>query len=156
MWLVEIHNIPFVALELRFRGGAAIDPANKAGETNLMMALLEEGSGTTTAHGFATAKESLAASFSYESYQDAVSVSARFLTENRDEAILLLRQSLVMPNFDDDAVERVRAQLLTDLKSSENDPEDIVGKVFSAEDYGAHPHARDDSGMKETVSALTS
>ena len=54
MWLVKDHNIPFGALELRFSGGAAIDPANKAGETNLVMALLEEGSGTITAHGFAT------------------------------------------------------------------------------------------------------
>lgn len=155
VWLVEDHNIPFVALELRFKGGASIDPVEKAGATNLMMALLEEGSGDLTAQDFAAAKERLAASFSYESYQDAVSISARFLTENRDEAVALLRQSLLTPNFDIDAVERVRAQVLTGLKSSETDPEDIVGKAFNAEAYGSHPYGRDDSGTKETVSALS-
>lgn len=56
VWLVEDHNIPFVALELRFKGGASIDPGEKAGATNLMMALLEEGSGDMTAQDFAAAK----------------------------------------------------------------------------------------------------
>ena len=30
-WLVEDHNIPFVALELRFIGGTAIEPMEKRG-----------------------------------------------------------------------------------------------------------------------------
>ena len=44
-WLVEDHNIPFVALELRFVGGTAIEPMEKRGVTQFMMGLLEEGSG---------------------------------------------------------------------------------------------------------------
>ena len=44
-WLVEDHNIPFVALELRFIGGTAIEPMEKRGVTQFMMGLLEEGSG---------------------------------------------------------------------------------------------------------------
>ena len=44
-WLVENHDIPFTALEIRFRGGAALDSPEKAGATNLMSALIEEGSG---------------------------------------------------------------------------------------------------------------
>ena len=54
-WLVEDHSIPFVALELRFRGGAALDLPGKRGATNLMMALLEEGSGDLDSRGFARA-----------------------------------------------------------------------------------------------------
>lgn len=45
-WLVEDHSIPFVALELRFRGGASLDPEGKRGVTNLMVGLLEEGAET--------------------------------------------------------------------------------------------------------------
>ena len=68
-WLVEEHNIPFVALELRFKGGSSVDPVDKLGATNLMMALLEEGSGDMDAQEFTKAKDALAASFSYETYQ---------------------------------------------------------------------------------------
>ena len=39
-WLVEEHSIPFVALELRFKGGAALDLPGKKGATNLMVGLL--------------------------------------------------------------------------------------------------------------------
>ncbi|MEM9844127.1 MAG: insulinase family protein, partial [Pseudomonadota bacterium] len=45
VWMVEDHTIPFVALELRFRGGTSLDAPGKRGEVNLMTALLEEGAG---------------------------------------------------------------------------------------------------------------
>lgn len=155
VWLVEDHNIPFVAFELRFDGGAGLDPIEKGGVTNLMMGLLEEGAGEMTAQEFAAAKESLAASFGYRANQDSVSISARFLTENRDEAIALLRQSLIAPRFDIDAVERVRAQVLTGLKANKKDPNDLVSKAFNDEAYGDHPYARDDSGTIGTVTGLS-
>jgi zinc protease len=85
-WLVEDHNIPFVALELRFIGGASIEPMEKRGVATLMTGLLEEGSGDMDAQAFATAREGLAASFGYDVYDDALSISAKMLTENRDAA----------------------------------------------------------------------
>ncbi|MDT8328653.1 MAG: insulinase family protein, partial [Roseovarius sp.] len=74
-WLVEDHSIPFVALELRFRGGGSLDAPGKRGAVNLMVGLLEEGSGDLDAQGFARATESLAADFSYRVSDDAISVS---------------------------------------------------------------------------------
>ena len=55
-WLVEDHNIPFVALELRFVGGTAIEPMEKRGVTQFMMGLLEEGSGDMDAQALASQK----------------------------------------------------------------------------------------------------
>ena len=88
-WLVEDHNIPFVALELRFIGGASIEPLEKRGVATLMTGLLEEGSGDMDAQSFATARETLAASFGYDVYDDALAISAKILTENRDDAVTL-------------------------------------------------------------------
>ncbi|MEN8917390.1 MAG: insulinase family protein, partial [Octadecabacter sp.] len=48
-WLVQEESIPFVALEIVIDGGASLDMPGKRGATNLMMALLEEGSGDLTA-----------------------------------------------------------------------------------------------------------
>ena len=31
-WLVEEHEIPFTAVELRFRGGTSLDPADQRGD----------------------------------------------------------------------------------------------------------------------------
>jgi len=153
-WLVEDHSIPFVALELRFRGGTALDPEDKAGAVNLMVALLEEGAGERDARAFARAAEGLAARFSYDASDDAVRVSARMLTERRAEAVELLRDSLVAPRFDEDALERVRGQVLSGLRSDRTDPRSIAGRTMRQLIYGDHPYARPGDGTIESVKAL--
>ncbi len=154
-WLVEDHTIPFVALELRFRGGTSLDAPGKRGAVNLMTGLLEEGAGDLDARAFSRATESLAASFSYDASADALSISARFLTENRDESMALLRDTLVAPRFDDEAIERVRAQVVSVIQSDQKDPQEIAGARFASLVYGDHPYATDENGTVDSVTSLT-
>ena len=154
-WLVEDHSIPFSALELRFRGGTSLDAPGKRGGVYLMTGLLEEGSGDLRAQDYARALESLAADFSYDADKDSVSISARFLTENRDDAIGLLRQTLFEPRFDQDALDRVRAQVLAGLRSDAKNPNNIAGLAFARMAYGDHPYGSDGKGTLETVAGLS-
>ena len=154
-WLVNEPSLPFVALEIRFMGGSSLEADGKRGAINLMTGLIEEGAGELDARGFAEAREALAASYEFDVYSDALSVSARFLTENRDEAVDLLRLALTEPRFDEDAVERVRAQVLAGLRSDATDPQEIAGRAFSEMAYGNHPYGSDQSGTIESVTALT-
>ncbi len=154
-WLVEEPSIPFTALELRFRGGTNLDREGKRGSVNLMTGLLEEGAADLDARGFAVARDNLAASFEFDSYDDAVSISARFLSENRDEALALLRTALIEPRFDQEALERVRAQVLAGIRSDLKDPDEIASNAFSAIVYGDHPYGSNETGTVETVTALT-
>ncbi|RHZ98458.1 insulinase family protein [Cereibacter sphaeroides] len=154
-WLVESHELPFTALEIRFRGGTSLDAEGARGAVNLMTGLLEEGAGDLDAQGFARARDGLAANFSFRPSTDAVAVSARFLTENRDEAVDLLRLALVEPRFDADAIDRVRGQVLSGLASDAKDPNHISGQVFDAQAFGDHPYGSDGSGTPESVQGLT-
>jgi zinc protease len=154
-WLVEDHNIPFTALEIQFRGGTSIEAPEKRGVVNLMTATLEEGAGDMDSRAFAEARDSLAAEFRFDSGSDSVSVSAKFLTENRDQAIDLLRQALVTPRFDQDAVDRVRGQVLSVLRGNEKDPERIASQTFYRLTFGDHPYGSTGDGTLDTVAALT-
>ena len=154
-WLVEDHAIPFVALELRFRGGTSLDAPGARGATNLMVALLEEGAGERDARAFAQTAEELAARLGYDANDDAVSVSARFLTENRAASVDLLRDSLIAPRFDEDAIERVRAQVLAGLREAETNPRDIASREAARLIYGDHPYGSTREGTPESVAALT-
>ncbi|WP_126979065.1 M16 family metallopeptidase [Frigidibacter oleivorans] len=154
-WLVEDHSIPFVALELRFRGGASLDAPGKRGATYLMTALLEEGAADLDAQGFAAARESLAARLSFDVGDDALSVSARMLTETRDEAADLLKLALTQPRFDADAVERVRGQVLSGLQSDAQDPNVLADRAFSRLAFGDHPYGTPYEGTLDSVAALT-
>lgn len=154
-WLVEDHSIPFVALELRFRGGASLDAPGKRGAVYLMTGLLEEGAGDLDARAYARELEALAAGISYDSNDDEVSISGRFLTENRDEAIELMRAAILEPRFDQDAIDRVRGQVLSGLRADSTDPNDIASAAFSKLAFGDHPYGSVEKGTIESVSALT-
>ena len=153
-WLVADHSIPFVAIEIAFRGGASVDAPGKRGAIHLMTALLEEGAGDRDAVEFAEAMETLAASAAFDVSDDAVMVGFRTLTENRDEAAGLLADALARPRFDMDAVERVRAQALSVIRSQENDPGSIAATEMARRMWGDHPYGSPLTGSTESVSAL--
>ncbi len=155
VWLVEEHSIPFTALEIRFKGGTAQDPPGKRGVVNLMTGLLEEGAGELDSRGFSEAREALAASMQYRAYGDVISISARFLSENQDEAIDLLRSSIMQPNFAQVDIDRVREQVLSSIRSDSTDPGAIAGQTFDAMAWGDHPYGSSDDGTTESVMALT-
>lgn len=154
-WLVEEHAIPFTALEIRFRGGTSLDAPGKRGAVNLMTGLIEEGAGDLDAQGFAAARDGLAAEYRFRAGRDEVSVSARFLSENRDAAVDLLRQALIMPRFDVDALERVRGQVLSGIRGDAKDPQALAGLAFDAAAFGAHPYGSAGDGTEQSVAALT-
>ena len=154
-WLVQEDSIPFLSLEIRFLGGSALDPEGKRGVTNLMAALIEEGAGDLDATAFAEARDGLAASLGFRTFNDALSVSARMLTENRDDVVVLLREALVNPRFDEDAIERVRQQVISGIRSQATDPNAVASQTFNAMVYGDHPYATDQDGTLESVAALS-
>jgi zinc protease len=154
-WLVEDSSIPFVAIEIWFNGGASLDAPGKRGAVYLMTGLLEEGAEDMDARAYAEALEGLAASFEFDVFRDALTVSARMLSENRDEAADLLRAALVAPRFDEDAVERVRGQVLSILEGDARDPDEIASRTFNAMAWGDHPYGSALEGTRESVSALT-
>ncbi|AWX92924.1 insulinase family protein [Paracoccus mutanolyticus] len=154
-WLVEDHSIPFTALSLMFKGGASLDAPDKRGAVNLMTALLEEGAGERDSVQYAEAVEALGARFGFDVGDDALTVSARMLTENRDQAADLLHQALTRPRFDADAVERVRAQVQSVIRSEATDPQAIASKELARQAWGDHPYATSINGTAESVAALT-
>ena len=154
-WLVEAPEIPFVALEIRFRGGATVDRPGKEGSVSLMTGLLEEGTGDLDAQGFAAQRDRLAAGFGFASGMETVSVSARFLSENKDEALDLLRRAITEPSFSEDAIKRVKAQMIAGLRADAQDPEVRAGQLFNKVTFGSHPYARPVDGTEASILALS-
>ena len=154
-WLVEEPSIPFVSLEIRFRGGASLDPEGKRGVVNLMTGLIEEGAGDLSAQDWQSQREALAASFDFRAFDDTLSISAQFLTENKEEALALLREALINPRFDQDAIDRVRSQVLVGIASDEKDPNRIAGAFFDQAAFGDHPYGTSMDGTVESVNGLT-
>ena len=154
-WLVQDDSIPFVALDIQFKGGASMDAPEKRGAINLMTALLEEGAGKRDSTQFAQAVEDLGARISFDADDDTLSVGFRALSENRDEAADLLALALTQPRFDESAVQRVRAQVQAVIRSEATDPNSIAAKELARQAWGEHPYATSLNGTEESVAKLT-
>jgi zinc protease len=154
-WLVQEQSIPMLAVEIQFRGGASLDPAGKEGLANLLSGLLDEGAGDLDSQAFQGHLEDLAISLSFNTGRDGFSGSMRTLTENTDEAFRLLRLSLTEPRFDQDPVERIRSQVITGIRSREQNPGTIVGRTLFEKLYPDHPYGRPSRGTPESVEAIT-
>ncbi len=144
-----------MTLEGSFRGGAALDPADKAGATALMASLLDKGAGGMDATSYAAALEELASSVSFSATADGVSLSMTTLAENREESFGLLQLALIEPTFGEKALERSRARQLAVLRGDASDPNRVAMRTFWAEAFPDHPYAVPPDGLPETVEALT-
>lgn len=154
-WLVEEHSIPLVAVEFAFRGGAAQDPDGKAGLSNLVSGLLDEGAGDIASQQFQETLQDLAVKLSFNTGRDAFRGEMKTLTRHKDEAFELLRLALTEPRFDAQPVERIRQQVLSGLRFDATDPDEIAGRLWFDMAFEDHPYARQSEGTPETVAGLT-
>jgi zinc protease len=120
-----------------------------------MTGLLEEGAGDMDAQAFANARDELAARYGFKAGADGIGISAQFLTENRDQAVELLRKALTEPRFDAEAVERVRGQVLSNIQSNMKSPESLAAERFNRLTFGTHPYGSDGDGTVESVASLS-
>lgn len=153
-WLVEDHSLPVVTMDVSFRGGAALDPADKAGLATLASDLLDEGAGELDSQAYQGRLEDLATSIQFDASEDAMSASLRTITANLAPALDLLRLALSEPRFDDSAVVRVRGQLLAELARNAREPRYISNRVWWRNVYDGHPYARPVRGTPESIARI--
>jgi zinc protease len=153
-WLVEAHENPLLALKFSFEGGNAQDPAGKEGVANFLTAMLDEGAGDLTSSDFQEQMETLAMRMSYEDGRDAFYGNFETLTQNRDEAVKLLKLAITKPRFDADAVERIRSQLLANLVYADRSPDKVAAKDWFATAFAGHVYGRPSQGTEATVGAI--
>lgn len=154
-WLVEDYTVPIVAMNVAFRGGSAQDPAGKEGLANLMSGLLDEGAGDLDSRAFQAKLEDLSIDLSFDAGSDAFYGSLRTLSTNEDESFELFRKAVNEPRFDAEPVTRIRGQVLANLRLGETNPNEIIGRLWSATLFGDHPYARPTEGAVDSVAAIS-
>ena len=153
-WLAQEKSIPFVSLEIRFRGGTSMDDNKTRGAVSFMTAMLEEGAGELDAQAFSKARDSIAASFNFDVSRDNLSVSARFLSDTREEAIQLLKQALTTPRFDKEAMERVRKQIISIIASNQKNQNKIAQSKLYELTFPDHIYSSSGLGSTDKITLL--
>lgn len=153
-WLVRDSMVPLVSIEFSFRGGAGLDPAGKAGLSDMTTSLLDEGAGDLDSQAFQRKLSDLAINMSFAAGVDTIRGSLKTLNRNRDEAVELLRLAISEPRFDTDAVERIRQQIQAMLARSSTDPDEIAGQVWWKAVFPDHAYGRPVEGTPASIAAI--
>jgi zinc protease len=154
-WYVESDVVPLVAVSFIFEGGSAHDPADKPGVAQMLARLLDEGAGEYDSDAYQERLAARAIELSFNAGNDAIGGSLKTLVKHADEAFELLRLALAEPRFDQDSIERVRAQTIAGLRYQQNDPGVMATRRFFEEGFAGHAYGRPTSGTPESVAAIT-
>ena len=154
-WFVEDHSAPMIAMEVSLPAGSAYDPGNKAGLSAFAAAMLDEGAGGLDSRAYHDALANRAIQLTVTPDRDYLEISLVTLTENAPDAFRLLGLALQHPRFDQDAIARVRAQMIQNVQRDEEDPETVAEKGFHAAFFSGHAYGHSPNGDIPGLSAVT-
>src|SRR5439155_6834413 len=153
-WLVR-NPAPMIALEFSILGSADQDPADKPGVAHMAASLLDEGAGPYDAMAFHDRLERRAIEISFRAGRDYLRGTLRTLKENSDEAFDYLRLALSEPRFDAEAVERMRAQIMSRLRRDSVSPNDLASRNWWATAFPDHAYGRPVDGTLDSVPRIS-
>ena len=153
-WLVQSHQVPLLALRFAFAGGSSQDPADKAGVANFVSGMLDEGAGDLSAAEFQERMEDIAMRMKFDDSRDTFYGTVQTLTKNRDEAMALLKLALTKPRFDEDAIERVRRQLLASLAYEAKSPDRLAARKWFETAFEGHAYGTSPQGTEASIKQI--
>lgn len=145
---------PSVVLGGYLKAGALFDPPEKLGLADCTARALLRGTERRTFRQIFDLLESNAASLSFSAGAQAVSFSGRALAEDLPLLLDLLADALLHPIFPADEVERLRAQLLTQLAIRAQDTAEMADLTFDQILFANHPYSQPEDGWPETIQAI--
>jgi zinc protease len=153
---VEARQLPMFDLRLTFAAGSSHDEG-VPGLAALTNAMLNEGVPGKDVSAIAQGFESLGAEFGNGAYRDMAIASLRSLsaTAQREPALALFAQVIGQPTFPQDALARIKNQLLAGFEYQKQNPGKLAGLQLFERLYGTHPYAHPSEGNEQSVPAIT-
>ena len=156
VWLVELHEVPVVQVNLLVQGGTADDPAGKFGIGSLMAAMLTEGAGSRSSLDIADAIDFLGADLSAAAAVNATSIRLHVPVARVADALPIMADVAQRPTFPAAELERLRQQRLTSLLQARDDPSTTAALAFSRVLYGGdHRFGTATMGTAGTIKGFT-
>ena len=142
--VVEKHDLPLVAVNIDFIGGAtSFEPAGKTGLAGFTAAMLSEGTTTRTADELSEAQQLLGTQIVATIGRESGSIGFTALSSKLPAALDLTADMLLHSTYPAAALDRLRARTLVALTQQRDDPNAISQNVFARVVFGdQHPYGR--------------
>ncbi|MCP8892656.1 M16 family metallopeptidase [Sphingomonas faeni] len=152
---VERHDLPIVTAYLVTAGGAATDPANRAGVSSLAAELLTKGTRTRSATQIARAIEGLGGAIGSAAGSDGASVDVTVKSDQLAPAMAILADVAVNPAFAPEEIERARTQQVDAVTLALKNPAQVAGLVADRAVLGGSPYGAPIGGTPLSLKSIT-
>lgn len=156
VWIVELHKVPVVQVNLVVKAGSGSDPQGQFGTASLTAEMLDEGAGKRGALEIADAVDYLGASLSTSSTFDASFVELHVPVARLGDALSIMADVALRPTFPEKELQRVREEILTSFVQAEDDPARLVQFAFPRLVFGpAHRYGTAAAGTAAALKGLS-
>ena len=153
--LVHHNEQPSISVRMIVRAGAAHDPKGKHGLAMMTATLLDQGAGGRTAEQIAEQIDFIGGALGVGAGTDLTYINAVVMNDSYSVALDLVADVAQRPSFAREEIDRQRAQAMSALKVSSEDPESVAGQVIDRLIYGFHPYGMPGNGTAESLASLT-
>jgi zinc protease len=156
VWILGVHKVPTVHLQLTLKAGTGVDPAAKFGLASLTADMLDEGAGGKSALEIADAVDYLGAELSASAGSDAAYVELHVPVSRLADALPVMADVVARPAFPEAELKRLREERLASLLETEDDPEQLIGVAFPRLVFGPkHRYGSPQIGTPESLGSIT-
>ena len=130
VWVMGVHKVPTVHLELAVRAGVAADPPHKFGVASLTADMLDEGAGARSALEISDSIDFLGADLSTTGAVDASYVDLHVPVARLGDALSIMADVVARPTFPEAELKRLRDERIASLLETADDPSELVQAAF--------------------------
>jgi len=151
--VMEKRGLPLVQVNLHVRTGSVREPADRIGLASLTADMLDEGAAGMDALALADRFERLGARFGVGAGAHTSTASLRVPVTRLDEALGLMADVVLRPDFPESEFERLKRERLTAMIRRHDEPNSIASALFRRVIFGeSHPYGRvsDEASLRAT------
>ena len=148
-------STPLIAIDVFVRAGAPQETAGTNGVGNFTAQALFDSTHDNTPESMTSAINALGGSVTAAWHSDWTQISALTVRDRYKDAVSLLADALQNADFDAEAVEDTRKQILGELDSRDADPFQTAYSQLQKTLYAGTSYARPEGGTAETISRLS-
>lgn len=153
--IVPNKKLPLVQVRVIFNGGARLDPQKYQGLTYLTGQLLLKGTTKRTAQQIAEEFEFLGSTINISTNYDYTLVSTEFLKYNFQDGMNILAEILTSPAFDSKEIDKEKDKLISELKSSLENPTYVANQFFNKFIFNGHPYSQSIRGTVKQINNIS-
>lgn len=151
----EDPNIPTVAIRAVFPGGLRGETPETNGAFAFINELLPKGTEKLSAREFSLRVANMAGDISGFNGKNTFGVKADFLSRFFEEGMELVRDVIRTPAFSAEETEKIRPELLAQLKNQEDSLPSLAMREFSRMLFKEHPYGLNTVGAENSIKKLS-